>query len=158
MNAPLQVTSTDFADGEMIPRQYTCDAANISPPLRWSGWPQKTQSFALLCEDPDTKKGTFTHWVMFNILVSTPEISEQIAPDRTLLTGALQGTNDYGKTGYSGPCPPSGTHRYLFKIYALDRMLDLEPGATRAQLLSAMQGHILAAGQLMGRYQRPGSL
>jgi len=138
----------------MIPRQYTCDAADVSPPLRWSGWPQETQSFALLCEDPDAPGGTFTHWVVFNIPLRTPEMADRVAPDRILPTGAVQGNNDFGKIGYGGPCPPSGLHRYLFKIYALDSTLQLDPGATRTELLTAMEGHILSQGQLMGRYQR----
>lgn len=139
----------------MIPRQHTCDAANVSPPLYWSGWPEQTQSFALLCEDPDAPKGTFTHWLAWNIPLRTPEMQERVPSDGTLPTGAVQGTNDFGKLGYGGPCPPPGsTHRYLFIIYALDSMLKLGAGATRAQLIAAIHGHQLAAGQLMGKYHR----
>jgi Raf kinase inhibitor-like YbhB/YbcL family protein len=142
----------------MIPRQYTCDAADVSPPISWSGWPEQAQSFVLLCEDPDAKKGAFTHWIAWNIPLHTPELPERVAPDGMLPTGAVQGTNDFGKLGYGGPCPPPGsTHRYIFKIYALDTMLKLSAGATRAQLFEVMQGHRLAEGQLMAKYQREAS-
>jgi len=154
----LQVTSTAFAEGGMIPRQYTCDAANVSPAILWSGSPAQTQSFVLLCEDPDSPKRTFTHWLAWNIPPRTPELPERVAPDETLPSGAVQGTNDFGKLGYGGPCPPPGsTHRYEFKIYALDSTLKLGPRATKEQLLAAMAGHQLAAGQLTGKYRREAS-
>lgn len=158
MHASIQVTSSAFSEGGMIPRQYTCDAANVSPELHWSGWPDLTQSFALICEDPDAPRGTFTHWIAWNIPPSTAKLPERMAKNGTLPGGVTQGLNDFGKLGYGGPCPPPGsTHRYLFKIYALDSMLKLEEGATKAQLIEVMKGHHLAEGQLMGKYRRAAS-
>jgi len=159
MQATIQVKSPAFAEGGMIPRQYTCDAANVSPTIYWSGWPEQTQSFTLLVEDPDAPKGTFTHWIVWNIPPHAPEMPERVAPDGTLPSGAVQGTNDFGKLGYGGPCPPPGsTHRYWFKIYALDSTLRLGAGATKARLLEAMIGHHLAEGQLTAKYHREASL
>jgi len=155
MHTPIPVTSTAFAEGGMIPRQHTCDAADVSPPLLWSGWPEQTQSFALLCEDLDASSGSFTHWIAWNIPPRTPEMPDRVPPDGTLPTGAVQGKNDFGKLGYGGPCPPPGsTHRYVFKIYALDSTLKLGAVATKAQLIEAIKGHELAEGQLMGQYHR----
>jgi Raf kinase inhibitor-like YbhB/YbcL family protein len=156
MQEPLQVTSTAFANGELITPQYTCDSTNRAPPLHWSGQPQATASFALLCEDPDAPRGLFTHWIVYQLPPATSQLAEGAGTTSELPQGTLQGKNDFGKLGYGGPCPPSGTHRYFFKVYALDRALQLAAGATRTQLLQAMKGHILAEGQLMGRYQRSG--
>ncbi|MCE5250471.1 YbhB/YbcL family Raf kinase inhibitor-like protein [bacterium] len=150
----LTVTSTVFSAGGSIPSRYTCDGMDISPQLAWSDPPDGTKSFALICDDPDAPAGTWVHWVMYNIPAGVQELSEKMPSQEKLGSGALQGTNDFRRIGYGGPCPPSGTHRYYFKVYALDTMLDLKPGATKQQLLRAMEGHIRAQGELMGRYSR----
>ena len=150
----IKITSSAFEDGGLIPAKYTCDGADISPPLQWEAVPEGTSSIALICDDPDAPVGTFVHWVLFNLPAETRELDKNIAPDETLPSGAKQGTSDFGRIGYGGPCPPSGTHRYFFKIYALDTQLGLEAGAAKEQLLKAMEGHVLAKGQLMGRYKR----
>lgn len=150
----IKITSPVFEDGGLIPAKYTCDGQDISPPLQWEQVPQGTKSIALICDDPDAPIGTFVHWVLFNLPTETKELSENIPADRTLPNGARQGTNDFGKIGYGGPCPPSGTHRYFFKIYALDAKLDLAAGASKQELLKAMEGHILGQGQIIGKYKR----
>jgi len=150
----IEVTSTAFEDGGMIPPRYTADGQDISPPLRWDAVPEGTKSIALISDDPDAPMGTWVHWVLFNLPADAAELAENVPPKSTLPNGAAQGTNDFGKIGYGGPAPPSGTHRYYFKIYALDAQIDLPPGAKKSQLLKAMEGHILAQGQLMGRYKR----
>ncbi len=143
--ARLAVTSTAFADGSSIPVKYTCQGESISPPLKWTSAPAATASYALIVEDPDAPSGTFTHWVAFDLPASQTELPEGARV-------AAEGKNSAGKTGYAGPCPPSGTHRYIFTVYALDLpSLKLE-SPTRAQVLEAMAGHILASGQLMGRF------
>jgi len=146
----ISITSTAFKEGKMIPKKYTCDGTNVSPQLAWSGIPANARSIALICDDPDAPSGTWVHWVVFNMPAATKEISEAGG----LPAGAQQGINDFKRIDYGGPCPPSGTHRYYFKIYAVDMTLNLKEGATKADLLSAMQGHILAQGQIMGKYQR----
>lgn len=149
--APLKLTSTAFANGEMIPAKYTCSGANISPPLAWQEVPVASKSLALIVDDPDAPGKTWVHWVVYNLPASMTELAEnqlQLSP------GAKFGTNDFSKTGYGGPCPPSGTHRYMFKLYALDFETSLQEGATKEELLGAMQGHILAEGELMGTYKR----
>ena len=150
----LKVTSAAFKDGEMIPRKHAYDDRNTSPPVAWSAAPAGTKSLALICDDPDAPVGPWVHWVLFNIPAGTLELPESVAPEKTLGYGERQGRNGWGEIGYGGPCPPSGTHRYYFKLYALDTALDLAPGATKADVEQAMQGHILAQGQLMGRYKR----
>ncbi|MFQ5866233.1 MAG: YbhB/YbcL family Raf kinase inhibitor-like protein [bacterium] len=150
----IKLTSTAFEEGGMIPKKYTCDGKDVSPPLAWSSVPTGIKSFALICDDPDAPMGTWVHWVMFNLPADSTKLTENIPLDKILPNGAKQGTNDFRKIGYGGPCPPSGTHRYYFKIYALDTELELEAGITKAQLLKAMKGHILAEGQLMGKYKR----
>jgi Raf kinase inhibitor-like YbhB/YbcL family protein len=150
----ITITSIAFTDGGMIPRDYTCDGKDISPPLAWSGVPESAKSLAIICDDPDAPVGTWVHWVLFNIPPTTSELLQGIPPDKTIENGARHGMNDFRKYGYGGPCPPGGTHRYYFKIYALDAELAQEPGITKAELLKAMKGHILAEGQLMGRYKR----
>jgi len=150
----MELTSAVFADGGTIPVDYTCDGQDISPELSWSGAPEGTQSFALILDDPDSPGGDFTHWIIFNIPADTSTLVEAISTaPLSVLVG--QGENDFGSIGYSGPCPPSGSsHRYSFTLYALDITLELEAGATRGQLLDAMEGHILAQGELVGVYQR----
>jgi Raf kinase inhibitor-like YbhB/YbcL family protein len=150
----LNVTSTAFNDGGFIPKKYTCDSSNISPPLKWSGVPEKTKSIALICDDPDAPMGTWVHWVVYDIPPELDSFPENVPPDKIMETGASQGTNDFRKIGYGGPCPPGGTHRYFFKVYALDNLLELSPGLTKGELLIAMEGHILAEGKLIGRYSR----
>jgi Raf kinase inhibitor-like YbhB/YbcL family protein len=150
----LQITSAAFSEGGMIPKPYTCDGTDVSPDLSWTGVPEATKSLALICDDPDAPVGTWVHWVLFNISAGETGIPTEVAPEATLPNGAKHGTNDFRRLGYGGPCPPGGTHRYFFKLYALDTVLSLASGATKAQVEEAMQGHILAEAQLMGKYKR----
>ncbi len=151
----LSITSTAFQDGARIDSRYTCDGQDISPPLAWSKPPEGTKSLALIMDDPDAPMGVFTHWVIFNIPPDTQQFPEAVPTQPQLPSGAVQGKNDFGKTGYGGPCPPPGRpHRYRFTLYALDQPLSLPAGATKKQVLQAMEGHILAQGQLTGIYQR----
>ncbi len=150
----IKITSSAFEDGGLIPAKYTCDGTDISPPLQWDAAPEGTQSIALICDDPDAPMGTWVHWVLYNLPADTRELTENVPTDSTLPDGAKQGITDFGRTGYGGPCPPSGTHRYFFKIYALDTKIDLAAGADKPQLLKAMEGHILGQGQLIGKYKR----
>ena len=152
----ITITSTAFREGEPIPSKYTCDGINVSPPLNWDDPPENAESFALIGDDPDAPMGTWVHWVVYNIPADVREFPENVPSSPTLSNGAVQGITDFRSTGYGGPCPPSGTHRYFFKIYALDTMLNLGPGATKKQLIDAMRGHVLAEGQLMGTYKRQG--
>jgi len=148
------ITSTAFKEGEMIPQKFTCDGQNISPPLKWESVPAQTKSFALIVDDPDAPAGTWVHWVIFNIPPTADELAESVSTKSSLPSGALQGKNDFRDSGYGGPCPPGGTHRYYFKLYALDTMLKLSSGTTKPELLKAMEGHIVAQTHLMGRYSR----
>jgi len=150
----LKVTSPAFKNGDMIPKKYTCDGEEVSPPLEWSGIPTGTKSIALISDDPDAPMGTWVHWVIFNMSPDTKGLPEGVGHEKILASGAVQGINDSREIGYGGPCPPSGTHRYYFKAYALDKMLDLTPGITKKDLLKAIEGHILAQGELMGKYKR----
>lgn len=150
----IKLKSSAFENGGMIPKKYTCDGDDMSPPLSWSQVPEETQSFAIICDDPDAPMGTWVHWVAYNIPPEVNGLKENITPERKMKSGGIQGMNDLKKIGYGGPCPPGGVHRYFFKIYALDTKLDLEPGATKSQLLIAMEGHIIAKGDLMGKYSR----
>ena len=150
----IVITSSAFKEGGMIPAKYTCDGQNISPPLKWEQVPQGVKSFALISDDPDAPVGTWVHWVMWNIPTEANGLPENILPAKDLPDGSKQGINSSRKQGYSGPCPPGGTHRYYFKIYALDEKLDLPPASAKQDLLEAMKGHILAEGSLMGKYQR----
>ena len=150
----LVITSSAFSEGQGIPERYTCDGPDVSPDLAWSGVPEGAASLALICDDPDAPMGTWVHWVLFNIPADADGLSAEIPSDAALENGARHGTNDFRRLGYGGPCPPGGTHRYFFKLYALDTLLELDSGITKAQLLEAMEGHILAEGQLMGTYSR----
>jgi hypothetical protein len=151
----IQITSSVFSEGELIPPKYTCDADDVSPPLTWDSIPDGTKSIALICDDPDAPGGTFVHWVLYNLPADTRELPENVPREGTLPDGSRQGTSDFGRTGYGGPCPPGGTHRYYFKIYALDAEIDpSHPGLTKNTLVKAMNGHVLAEGQLMGKYAR----
>ena len=154
----LDIKSTAFEGGDSIPKQYTCDGADISPQLSWSQPPEGTGSMVLICDDPDAPMGTWVHWVLYGLSPDTLEISENIPDDKEVLGGAKHGVNDFHKYGYGGPCPPGGTHRYFFKLYAVDtEVVDLDPGATKDEVLVAIKGHVLAEGQLMGRYSRQGT-
>jgi Raf kinase inhibitor-like YbhB/YbcL family protein len=151
----IQLTSTAFAEEESIPRQYTCDGDDLSPPLAWSNTPDGTQSLALIVDDPDAPGKTWVHWVIYAITPDTTGLEAGVPADETLDSGARQGVNDFRRSGYGGPCPPGGSsHRYFFKLYALDAVLDLAPGASKNELERAMQGHVLAEGRLMGTYAR----
>ncbi|MBN2542455.1 YbhB/YbcL family Raf kinase inhibitor-like protein [bacterium] len=150
----IKVTSSAFEEGGMIPSKYTCDGEDISPPLAWSGIPEGTKSIALISDDPDAPAGTWVHWVLFNIPPDVTGLPENVPSSVKLENGAVHGTNDFRRPGYGGPCPPGGTHRYFFKVYALDTILDLRPGAAKAELVNTMKGHILADGQLIGKYKR----
>jgi Raf kinase inhibitor-like YbhB/YbcL family protein len=144
----MSLTSPAFNDGEAIPVQYSCDGDDVSPDLDWFGIPEGTASLALIMDDPDAPVGTWIHWVLYNIPADMPGL--QLG-----MTGvAVDGTNSWGTTGYGGPCPPGGTHRYFLKLYALDLNLDLAAGANKEELLAAMDGHILGQAELMGTYTR----
>lgn len=154
-NMALGLTSNTFAAGGMIPAKYTCDGENVSPPLSWSGVPANAKALALIADDPDAPGKTWVHWVAYDLPPTLTSLTENIASATDLGGGGKQGMNDFMKIGYGGPCPPSGTHRYYFKLYALDAKTSLaNPGATRDELLKAMAGHIVAQGQLMGKYRR----
>ncbi len=150
----FKITSPAFKEGELIPKKFTCDSSDISPALNWSGAPETTRSFALICDDPDAPMGTWVHWVLYNLPPNLSGLAEAIPHSDTLTNGARQGITDFGRPGYGGPCPPRGTHRYFFKLYALDTMLTLEGKVTKDDIEAAMKGHILAQCQLMGRYKR----
>jgi Raf kinase inhibitor-like YbhB/YbcL family protein len=149
LNMGIQITSTAFSEGGKIPRIYTCDDQNLSPPLSWTGVPTNTVSLALTMDDPDAPSGTWVHWVVYNL---PPDITSL---EQGKIGLGVEGKNDFNRSGYGGPCPPRGSnHRYYIKLYALDTKLDLKSGATKAQVENTMKGHILAQGQLMGRYNR----
>lgn len=150
----MKISSSVFEQGGIIPAEYTCDGADVSPPLKWESVPDGTKSIALISDDPDAPMGTWVHWILFNLPANTRELPENVPTDGTLPDGAKQGTTDFGRTGYGGPCPPSGTHRYFFKVYALGMMLDLPAGSRKSDLLRAMENRVLAEGQLMGKYKR----
>ena len=138
-----------------IPAEHTCDGRDASPPLTWSGAPSKTVAFALICDDPDAPVGTWVHWVLYDIPKATVELKGGVAKTKTLADGSKQGGNDFRKVGYNGPCPPRGpAHRYYFKLYALDAPTGLAAGATKAEVIEAIEGHVLAQAELIGTYQR----
>jgi Raf kinase inhibitor-like YbhB/YbcL family protein len=150
----LALTSSSIQGGE-IPKKYACDGGDTSPDLKWSGAPADTQSFALIAIDLDAPVGEFVHWVIYNLPAAARELPEGLPAQEQLADGSRQGGNDFGRIGYGGPCPPgSSPHRYVFRLYALDTKLNLPAGATRSQVEEAMKGHILAHGELTGRYQR----
>ena len=151
----LKISSLAFTEGRMIPARNTCDGEDISPPLKWDSVPGGTKTLALICDDPDAPGGTWVHWVLYNLSSSVTELPEKIPTEEAISGGGRQGVNDFGRIGYGGPCPPRGsTHRYFFKLYALDTVLSLKPRATKRDLTDAMKGHILGEGQLMGSYKR----
>jgi Raf kinase inhibitor-like YbhB/YbcL family protein len=154
MAAEMQLSSTAFQEGDPIPAVYSCDGNDVSVPLAWGGPPAGTGAFALVMDDPDAPGRVFTHWVIFNIPAETRGLEEDVPGQARLASGALQGKNDFGDIGYGGPCPPGGpAHRYQFALYALDQPLDLQAGASKRQVLDAIQGHVLAEGRLTGTYQ-----
>lgn len=150
----MELTSQAFRHEGTIPKLHTCDGKHVSPPLSWSGAPAGTKSFALLCDDPDAPGRVWVHWVVFNIPASVSELPENVLKTRVLPNGAAQGVNTSRGIGYEGPCPPKGSHRYYFKLHALDTELDLQPGCTKEDLLKAMEGHVLDVAVIMGRYAR----
>ena len=152
---PLEINSSAFEPGQPIPTRHTADGPDDSPPLGWSGAPEGTRSFTLICDDPDAPMGTWVHWVLYNLPPEVNELPEGIPTDPRLPDGSCQGKNDFGRFGYGGPSPPPGKpHRYFFKVYALDSMLELGPGATKADIEQEMSGHIMEEGELVSTYRR----
>jgi Raf kinase inhibitor-like YbhB/YbcL family protein len=153
--ATMEVTSTAFSEGQPIPEKYTCDGRNVSPPLQWSGAPEITKSLVLIADDPDAPVGTWVHWVLYDIPATLSVFPEELPKSQYTPQGARQGLNDFKHLGYGGPCPPPGKpHRYFFKLYALDSMLNLPPGSRKQDVERAMEKHVLAEGRLMGTYKR----
>lgn len=150
----MKLESIAFAPNQLIPPTYTCDGKDISPPLSWSDPPEGTNSLVLIVDDPDAPDRTFVHWVLYNLPPTSRQLPEGLPHQPELKLGGIQGKNDFDRYGYGGPCPPSGTHRYFFKLYALDTELDLEPGATKAEVIKAVEGRILADAELIGHYSR----
>ncbi len=148
----MKIFSKAFKESEKIPPKYTCDGEDVSPPITFSGVPEGTGSLALICVDPDAPSGKWVHWLIYNIPSDLSELKENISKKGKLESGMLQGTNDFGRIGYGGPCPPGGTHRYYFKLYALDTMLNLEAGITEKELLKAIFNHNIAEAHFMGKY------
>jgi len=147
--------STAFSNGGEIPRKYTCSGENVSPALNWIDPPGQARSLALIVDDPDAPAGTWTHWIIWNIPAQVTSFPEDVPIQESLPNGARQGKNDFGRIGYGGPCPPPGRpHRYFFRLYALDAILDLKPGAARGELESAMKPHVLAHAEWMGLFKR----
>jgi len=151
----LTLSSPAFHAGAVIPTPHTCDAANLSPALSWSGVPAGTQRFALIADDPDAPGGTWVHWVLYDVPAQSTDLPQGVPATDTLSNGAMHGVNDFRKVGYGGPCPPPGKpHRYVFKLYALDAPTNLKPRATKAEVLRAINGHIVGQAELVGRYGR----
>ena len=148
----MKITSSAFSDGALIPIKYTCDGDDISPPLVWNDIPENTASFVLINDDPDAPVGTWDHWILFNLDGKTTELAENV--DLSKLAGVQLGHNSWRRNDYGGPCPPYGTHRYFFKLYALDMKLDLPASSSKQDIEKAMAGHILAEAELLGRYKR----
>ena len=146
--------SQEFEEGASIPRFFTCDGTDASPALQWNEPPIGTQSFTLIVNDPDAPSGDWVHWVLYDIPLTSRKLAQGIPADKTLSDGTCQGRNSWHQIKYGGPCPPSGTHRYFFRLYALDRMLELAPGADKTEVLQHLQGHVLAEAVLMGTYSR----
>lgn len=151
----LELKSPVFSAGQEIPSRYTCDGPDVSPELMWEKSPEGTKSFALICDDPDAPMGIWVHWVVYNIPAQVQGLSEGVLRQACLADGSCQGLTDFKRIGYGGPCPPPGKpHRYFFKLYALDTLLDIKAKVTKETLLSEMKGHILAEASLMGMYER----
>lgn len=151
----MQLSSTAFSEGAPVPAKYTCDARDVSPPLKWSGVPAEAKSLVLIADDPDAPAGTWVHWVLYDLPASATELPEDQPKSQYVPAGGRQGLNSFKRLGYGGPCPPPGKpHRYFFKLYALDTRLELKPGATKPEVEGAMANHVLAQAQLMGTYKR----
>ena len=150
----MKIESSVFEEGGMIPSKYTCDGENVSPPLTWDGVPDEAKSLALINDDPDAPSGDWVHWVVYNLPPTVTGLLENVPAKEILENGAMHGKTDFGRIGYGGPCPPGGTHRYFFKLYALDTMVDMPYGCTKAELLRAIEGHIIAEARLTGKYSR----
>ncbi len=150
----MQITSPAFTHGGLIDPRHSCDGDDTSPPLNWQDIPPATKSLAIICDDPDAPMGTWVHWVYFNLPPQIATLPAGITPIPQPPQGGRQGRNDFGRIGYGGPCPPSGSHRYYFKLYALDTILDLDAGSTKRHLVQAMQNHILDKASIMCRYER----
>jgi len=154
-SSEMELKTTSFTPGGFIPKRFTCEAADVSPALAWTDPPQGTRSFAIIEDDPDAPSGTFVPWVVYDLPAAYRKLPEALSGNDQMPGGGRQGTNDFSRTGYSGPCPPPGRpHRYFISLYAVGAILNLRPAATRKELDEAMQGHILAQAKLMGRYQR----
>ena len=152
---PFALTTPAFPPGGDIPRKFTCQGADVSPALAWIDVPAGTQSFALIVDDPDAPVGTWVHWVAYDLPATTHQLPEGVAKVAQIAGGGTQGINDFGNLGYGGPCPPAGNaHRYFFKLYALKAKLDLKPGASKKQVVQAIQGQVLGEVQLVGKYKR----
>lgn len=151
----LELRSSAFIASGTIPRKHTCDGADLSPALEWTGVPEGARTLALICDDPDAPVGTWVHWVLYNLPADVTRLPEGIPSTETIEQGASQGVNDFGRIGYGGPCPPPGKpHRYFFRLYALDAKVALSPGAKKKDLLKAMKNHVLEQTELMGTYGR----
>ena len=150
----MKLTSPAFSEGGSIPARYTCDGEDVSPPLEWDGAPAEAKGLALVCGDPDAPAGDWVHWTVYDLPPSRTGLPEGVPPRDEIEGGGRQGRNDFRKIGYGGPCPPGGTHRYVFTLYALDRMLGLRGGATKAEVRAALRGHVVAEGKLTGKYSR----
>lgn len=151
----ITVLSTAFHNGGDIPKKFTCDGADVSPQISWKESPPKTASFVLIADDPDAPSGTWTHWIIYDLPAGKSELEENVSKADKLPDGSRQGRNDFGKLGYGGPCPPPRKpHHYSFRIYALDAVPQLTPGASKGEVEQAMRGHLLAKGELVGRYGR----
>jgi Raf kinase inhibitor-like YbhB/YbcL family protein len=155
LNMAFGLKSSVFQANQSIPKKYTCDGSDVSVPLTWSDPPAGTRSFAMIADDPDAPRGTWVHWVIYDLPSSVKDLAEGVPTREKLENGGKQGKNDFGKIGYGGPCPPAGpAHHYHFRLYALADQVRLEPGATKQQLLDAMKGHILSQAELVGTYKR----
>ncbi len=151
----LNLTSSVFENGGYIPDRYTCDGKNYSPPLTWNQVPKGTKSFVLIVDDPDAPVGTWVHWIVYSVPSDLKGLEENIDKEKLNSSGAKAGKNDFGRIGYGGPCPPSGqTHKYLFKLYALDQDITIEEGATKSEIINQIQGRIISETKLIGFYQR----
>ena len=151
----FSISSPSCQNGKDIPKTFTCDGEDVSPALSWTDPPSGSKSFALIADDPDAPRGTWTHWVLFDLPSATTSLPEGIPKIGEPPNGARQGVNDFPKIGYGGPCPPPGKpHRYFFKLYALDNQLNLKPGASKQEVEQAMQNHILGKAELVGKYGR----
>lgn len=150
----MQIFSPVFNSGDFIPQRYTCEGEDVSIPLTWQVLPQAAVSLALIMDDPDAPGATWVHWLVYKLPVSLPGLPEGVPPDPLLTQGGLHGLNSWGRLGYGGPCPPSGVHRYFFKLFALDALLEIGPGLAKEALLASMREHVLQEAQLIGLYQR----